>query len=187
MTTKNGLPTMTTFTGKTFDFINPEPDSICIEDIAHALALECRFANQSRVHYSVAQHSVLVSQVVDVRDPVFTEIALRRMALLHDAAEAYLGDLSWPLKTLLPDYKRIEDRVHRAIAKRFGLASLVLPSQVKDADRQLLANEGMSFMSPDWRDAAVDPCPKIGVIQALDAPRAEALFLKRFEELFGRP
>lgn len=184
MTTKDGRPTMTTYTGKVFNFIEPEISSICIEDIAHGLSLECRFQNQSRVHYSVAQHSIIVSRLVLGSTVVGMSCTmLRRIALMHDAAEAYLGDVCKPLKRLLPDYRAIEDRVQRAIFKRFGLPAEV-PACVKDWDARLLANEGTSFMGPDWHDAMFPPDPEIGPISPWSAAESEVQFLKMHELLF---
>lgn len=180
MTSADGLPTITTFSGRTFDFSKPDPESVCIEDIAHGLALECRFANQCRVHYSVAQHSILVEQYVRPRNQ---GLELPRIALMHDSAEAYMGDMNRPLKRLIPQYREIEARVHEAICKRFGIPS-VIPQAVKDADNQVLANEGVAVMRKDWRDASAEPCEEIGLIQPWSAEEAELRFLERFRLLF---
>lgn len=189
MTSLNGLPTITTFTGKLFNFLEPDPDSICIEDIAHGLAYENRFANQGICHYSVAQHSLLVEQNVPFsgkwKRSVADVVKLRLIALLHDATEAYLGDMAKPLKRVIPQYQAIEEKVHRAIAKRFKLASSVMPASVKAADAQLFANEWASFMRPLGSDAKLPFDPAIGVIQAWSAEMSEIRFLKRFKELFG--
>jgi hypothetical protein len=181
MTSADGLPTITTFTGRTFNYANPDTDSICIEDIAHALSFECRFANQSRTHYSVAQHSVLVQARVS---RLGGDLGLAKIALLHDAAEAYVCDLPRPLKRMLPQYKEIEDRVHEAICKRFGLPSEI-PQFVKDADNQLLAIEGISFMSKDWRDAGAPPTEEGTTIEAWSQAYAKLMFKEVFISLFG--
>lgn len=102
-----------TYSGREFDLIDPQPDMIDLIDIAHGLANECRFSGQCRFYYSVAQHSVLVSQNVP------PEFAFE--ALMHDASEAYLKDIPRPLKQLLPDYRAIEQRVEAVIRYRFGL------------------------------------------------------------------
>jgi len=106
-----------------FDFRDPDSFHFDIETIAHALSNLCRYTGHTPVFYSVAQHSVLASRVVD------QEHALA--ALLHDAAEAFTGDMSAPLKTLCPDFRAIEDRVEAAIFKQFGV---VMTPEVKRAD-----------------------------------------------------
>ena len=107
-----------TSTGKHIDFVNITPDQICIEDIARGLSNECRFAGQLESFYSVAQHSVYVSQIVP------PEYALE--ALLHDAAEAYIKDIPSPLKAMLPDYKAMEKHIEAAIREKFGLTIVEL-------------------------------------------------------------
>lgn len=89
MTRKHNT-TMITYTGKVFDFDSPSDGPVCLEDIAHALGMLCRFNGHIRRFYSVAQHSVLVSKLVDPRYAL--------LALFHDAAEAYVGDMVSPLK-----------------------------------------------------------------------------------------
>ena len=126
------LPWIQTYTGKKFDFINPNVDSVCIEDIAHALSNICRYTGHTKEFYSVAQHSVLAADNVPDEDNL--------TALLHDATEAYLTDISKPLKTLLPQYRELEDKVYKVIAKKFGLPDK-LPASVKKADLRLLATE----------------------------------------------
>ncbi|TKI02302.1 HD family hydrolase, partial [Martelella alba] len=123
---------ITTFSGRHFDYADPDINSICITDIIHALSNECRYAGHCPQFYSVAQHSVLTSMIVP---PAF---ALE--ALLHDAAEAYCKDIPAPLKQLLPDYHAVESRVDAAIRRRFGLPEAMSP-EVKRADLIMLATE----------------------------------------------
>lgn len=194
MTSANGLPSITTFTGKTFDFEDPDPETICIEDIAHALSMVCRFSGQCREFYSVAQHSVLVAlglQTVVTEEERRTwkmwlehEKQLRQIALLHDAAEAYMGDLNRPLKRIMPQYGQIEDRVFEAIATKFGLLFSKLPEVVKRMDKLIFANEWASFMPPGPNDAGRGPDPGIGIITAMNQKDAEAAFLGLFNTLF---
>jgi hypothetical protein len=103
-----------TFTGIYINVFEPTPDMIDINDIAHALARISRFGGHLPIDelYSVAQHSVYCSHLVSKE---------RKLeALLHDGAEAYIGDLGSPIKKRLPDYKMLEDGLMKVIAKKFG-------------------------------------------------------------------
>lgn len=165
-----------TYTGRHFDLADPQPDQIHTNDIAHALANECRFAGHTRYFYSVAQHSVLASQIVG------PEHALE--ALLHDASEAYLKDIPRPLKQLLPDYRAIEQRVERAIRARFGLPE-EQSAEVTQADRIMLATERRDLMPAEpseWPSlAGIVPLDKR--IHAVNNNHAKALFLERLMEV----
>ncbi len=121
-----------TLSGKQFDYLSATIDDIDIEDIAVALSNICRFSGHLPEFYSVAQHSVLCSQLVS------PEFAFE--ALMHDAAEAYCRDIPAPLKALLPDYREIEKRTDQLIRFKFGLP-LEEASVVKYADLTMLATE----------------------------------------------
>jgi uncharacterized protein len=133
-------PTILTHSGKYFDFTSPESHKFDIEDIAQALSNICRFNGQCDFFYSVAQHSVGVSHLVP------PEHALG--GLLHDAAEAYLGDVTAPLKARMPDYRKLETRVERAVLAQFGLPE-TLPPCVKKADLMMLKLERQVLFSRD--------------------------------------
>jgi hypothetical protein len=170
-------PDIQLFSGNSFYFNDPKNSCFDITDIAHALSNICRYTGHTRVFYSVAQHSIAVSLIVP------PEHALA--GLLHDAAEAFIGDVSRPLKNLLPDYRIIEDRVERAVLMRYGLNEL--PPCVKEADIvMLLATEQRDLMHPaDW--ALLDGIePLMHIIVPIDPPTAEFMFLQRFFELTGR-
>lgn len=112
---------MQTYTGRQFFPYAPKADDVCIEDIAHHLALTCRYNGACEWHYSVAQHSVYVSQFLE-REGYDMEWQL--IGLLHDAAEAYCNDLVRPVKKGLDEYERLEWGIQRAIGEKFGLNPL---------------------------------------------------------------
>jgi 5'-deoxynucleotidase YfbR-like HD superfamily hydrolase len=115
------LGCINTISGRRINLLNPDPKSIDIEDIAHSLAMQCRWTGHVNQFYSVAQHSVL-SVEYWVFDCVGKDQRTNCLELLlHDAQEAYLHDISSPLKKLLPEYQRIEQNFKNAIAERFGL------------------------------------------------------------------
>lgn len=166
-----------TSTGKHIDFVNITPDQICIEDIARGLSNECRFAGQLESFYSVAQHSVYVSQIVP------PEYALE--ALLHDAAEAYIKDIPSPLKAMLPDYKAVEKRIEAVIREKFGLPP-VMTVDVHYADLVMLATEKRDLeIDPVNHWPILDSAPPHDdiIIRPLTPPQAYHQFMARFEIL----
>lgn len=167
--------------GKFIDLLNPNPDLIGIEDIAHALSNTCRFNGHIKEHYSVAQHSVLVSYMVAPR--------LAFDALMHDATEAFLGDVSTPLKMQLPEYQRIEKNMHNVLAYKFGF-SLDIPQEVKQADRQICWNEKKSLLPDTPEDdihwEAYKDLFWTFKVEPLSNSLAKLQFLNRYNELTGR-
>lgn len=171
-------PWIQTYSGKRFNPTNPVVDAIVIQDIAHALSMQCRFTGHVRRFYSIAQHCVLVSYVCDEVDALW--------GTLHDADEAYLPDLSSPLKHSgkFDSYRECGKQLQNAICKRFGLPEKEPPS-VKKADILLLATEARDLMSPlhpDWKQP-VEPLPF--KIEPWSPDKAEDMFTKRFYELTG--
>jgi hypothetical protein len=164
-----------TFTGRQFHTFAPNPDSIAIEDIAHALSLQCRFAGHCREHYSVAEHSVRVALTLK-------GIQMQLCGLLHDAAEAYLVDLPSPIKAKMRDYQNVEFAVQQVISKRYTVP-LSLPEEVKQADLILLATEKRDLMAKEpapWIDL---PVPLKEKITPWTPKQAESNFLALFKKL----
>ena len=166
--------TILTRSGLYFDFLDPQPDQISVEDIAHALSQICRFGGHSQRFYSVAQHCVLVSRIVPPEHAF--------AGLMHDAAEAYVGDIPSPLKQLLPDFKVIEARVEAAVAAKFGL-STPWSEEVKRADLIALSTEQRDVRkNRDPRGLDAFP-PLATLISPVSPVSARALFLQRFQAL----
>jgi 5'-deoxynucleotidase YfbR-like HD superfamily hydrolase len=169
-------PTIQTHSGLFFDFLNPQRDQIDIRDIAIALSNVCRFTGHVDAFYSVAQHSVHVSRLVPPEHAF--------AGLMHDAAEAYIGDVAKPLKLLLPDYKAIEDRVEAAVFAAFGLPAK-LPECVKRADLVALSTEKRDLKrhSPQLWDCLGAVRPDLARILPASPVQAYWMFMRRFDEL----
>lgn len=116
---------ITTKTGVKFRFLDPTPEMINIEDIASGLANKGHFGGQTVNYFSIAQHCLMVEKLV--ADIYPTNYELRLVALLHDASEAYIGDILKPIKIQVPLFKEIEDKITLAIFERFGLNIKLLP------------------------------------------------------------
>ena len=146
-----------TFSGVKFYPLDPRPEEIVAEDIAHALANICRFTGHCSRFYSVAQHSVLCSDLVPHEYKLW--------APLHDASEAYLCDVPRPLKKLegfAEFYKAAEGDLMYAVAERFQL-QWPIPQIIHNADVQMLVTEQRDLMpqsgDPWWPD--VEPAREI--------------------------
>ncbi len=152
--------------GHSIDPMNILPTDINIHDIAHALSMQCRYNGHLRRFYSVAEHCVLVSQMVPKKDQLW--------GLLHDAAEAYIGDIITPVKVKLNDYIDMEEAIMAQIAAKYGLCA-DMPESVHKADKYLLTLEC------EWRDAG---CPSdLHGIRGLNPSAAETLFINTFRGL----
>lgn len=165
-----------TYTGQHVNLAHPDPRTIRILDIAHALSHVNRFTGHTELPYSVAQHSVLAA--------CHAPKHLQLEALLHDAAEAYLGDVSSPLKAMLPDYQRIEHNLDLVIRQVFGL-SLTQTPDVKLIDKIMLATERRDILRDDgpvW--PMLEGVPVLPTkIEVWTAKQAKTEFIEVFEFL----
>ena len=122
-----------TFTGIYMNVFEPTLEMICIEDIAHSLAQQPRFGGHLPKFYSVAQHSLKCSYLMDSDEERFE-------ALMHDASEGYLLDIPSPIKKRLSQYKEIEHNLMLKIAEKFGF-KYPLSENVKTMDNAMLNAE----------------------------------------------
>lgn len=166
-----------TASGDYFRFDGPYRFDVRV--IAASLSKLCRFTGHTSDFYSVAQHSVHVSEIVP------REFALE--GLLHDAQEAYLGDVAAPLKRRLVDYQTHEVKIEAALRMRFDLPVVQSP-EVKHADLVMLATERRDLMprtevdNRPWRVLEGIECREAKVIP-WSWQDSERTFLRRYQEL----
>ncbi len=154
-----------TFTGLDMDVFNPTMSMICIEDIAHALANQCRFGGHLPKFFSVAQHCCLCASMVPDEYKLET--------LLHDASEAYLLDIPTPIKKGLTNYYKIEHNLMAVIAKKFGF-EWPINKVVKEVDESALQFE--------WEFLMMEQPTKIP-FECWSPVKAERLFLEIYHKL----
>ena len=176
--TRPGPHCIATITGRVVDLAAPTPDMIDIEDIAHALSMLCRYTGHVEYHYSVAQHSCLVHDLLLDRLGK-DESGAAFDGLMHDAAEAYVGDMGRPLKSMMHAYRATEAHVAYAIACAFGVDAY--RSAVKEADFHLYAWErrDVAYVPGLW-DVPADLVLPEQIITPWPAAQAKAEFLERF-------
>lgn len=158
-----------TIGGNLFDYEKPHNNTYHITDIAHALSLITRFNGHIEERYSVAQHSVYCSYKCS--NPMW--------GLMHDAAEAYVGDIPTPLKRLLPCFSEKEEEIMAAIQKQFELGEP--PADLKLVDRKMLATEA-SFFAHELIGISEVPYADINC-EPWSESEAKIRFLQRFNEL----
>jgi hypothetical protein len=168
---------MQTASGRQFWPMDPRPHEVFIEDIAHALAMICRFGGHCRRFYSVAEHSVLISRAAAPEHKLW--------ALLHDAPEAYIGDTIRPLKKHLNGHRQAEQKIMRAICVRFNL-HLELPASIKALDLAILMDERDQAMMVPPEPWDVDAAPLGVKLEFWKPARAEREFLRAFKKLGNR-
>jgi hypothetical protein len=163
-----------TYAGRQFWPLDPRPEDICIEDIAHSLANQCRFNGHCSKFYSVAEHCFHVSKAV----PWMFSME----GLLHDAAEAYLADVPRPIKPFLAGYKEIEDNILKVIYQKF----MVKPGPhkiIKAYDDAILADEAEQIMPNKPASWKLVEKPLGITLYCWGTDEAAAMFLLRFNEL----
>lgn len=169
-----------TFTNKQYHFLNPSESEICIEDIAQALSMSCRYSGHVKHFYSVAEHSCILSdKVLELTG----DKLLAYDALLHDASEAYLNDIPRPIKPHLNNYDYIELLAEKCIQS--ALSCRPMHHLVRKLDTNIVRDEAEQlFVSvPSW----TNDYELVGVtVKCLTPEQARAEFMKRFNELKPR-
>lgn len=173
------IPSILTIAGTYFSFEPGGRRDWKIETIAHALSHLCRFNGHTRDFYSVAQHCVLASYVVP------PEFAFE--ALMHDRVEAFIGDVSAPLKQFLLDYQRIEKMLEEESAAVFGLPYPMSP-EVKRADTAMLFSERRDLMNTaiehqSWGQSTSGIAPADVSVSPWLPANANLFFMARYREL----
>lgn len=172
-----------TQSGIAFDLLNPKEEMVNVFDIVTSLSKINRFMGHTRFPISVADHSIRVALIISRWGGTSHEI---RCGLAHDFAEAYIGDISSPLKGLIPSLREIEQRVWGAIADRFSLP-MDLPSVVKDADIQALHDEHITTQAEapksweipgfEYMDVCIEP--------RSSSPEIDARRLREHMDMWG--
>ncbi len=170
-----------TWSGRQFWPLDPRPEEVHVIDVAWMLAGQNRWRGAThRQLINIAQHSVIVSELCD------PEYALQ--GLVHDAPEAYLGDMAGPVKKHLPDFQRAEDHLWKtAVAPAFGVPVEMHESVIR-ADQVSLHTEARDLMRPppvEWRGWLPPPMAE-RISNCWDAPFAAAQFIARYEQLTGK-
>jgi hypothetical protein len=168
-----------TISGRRFPFVNTKPEDVSLEDIIHALAYLPRFNGHTDVPYSVGQHTLFCLSHAEGH---YAEV------LVHDFAEAYIGDITSPLKSILPDFRAIEERVQRAIRVHFGLPPGVpveAEAEVRRVDLLALSseNEALRPHTQTW-DIELPPPVKITEAFVLTPPYGVRKLLKDYCNIF---
>jgi uncharacterized protein len=171
-----------TWTGKRFYFDNPQPDQVCIEDIAHCLSNLCRFTGNVDRFYSVGQHCLLISDELRRRG---YDKTTQLWGLLHDSSEAYMNDLSRCLKRTpgMEGYRQLEGVVMKVICRKFGLCPIE-PPVVKELDIRMVTTEHRDLFTNfvPWTEF-YDEKPFDFHVHPLPSTAIEKEFLRRFDEL----
>lgn len=166
-----------TYTGVMYYAHDPRPEDIDIRDVAHHLAMECRYTGACKWHYSVAQHSCYVHDVLPQ--------PLKFKGLMHDAPEYVAKDMAKPTKSNLPDYKVLERKNWLATAARFSLP-IELDPEVHAADAAvLLAEYQVLMVNPSLPGYDYSKAAPIRIAR-WTPERAEREFLYRFYRLVGK-
>ena len=182
-----------TFTGLRFELDAPTMDMICIDDIAHSLSMQCRFAGHTPRHYSIAEHSIHCMNMAIKEYPKDTSLHLA--CLMHDAAEAYVLDVPKPMKPLLKEYDKLEENIMNLIIQKYCL-DFSNKRKIKEYDINALVTEKFEFfnngtLALHWDTVIggivnVEMAKQMNVYEKLDSYHKDIKveFLKKFVDVF---
>ncbi len=188
---------MQTYSGRRFYPLEPKAEDVELADVAHGLAMTCRYGGQCRSFYSVAEHCVLVSEIVEKHarnaghHPDEVRL-LAQLALMHDSAEAYIGDMIRPLKhqAEMAEFRRAEVAIEAVIAEAFKLKWTPEAHEIiKRIDDRILIDE-ITYLMPHPEAYLETPLlrelsPLGARFDCLDPAEAQGAFLHRYRELFS--
>jgi|CryBogDrversion2_4_1035264.scaffolds.fasta_scaffold27857_1 hypothetical protein len=157
--------TIRTNSGNLVSVTDTDPNTLLIQDIAHALSSIPRFGGHLNRHYTVAQHSVLASRMAKTKKD-------KKAALMHDGSEGYLWDVPTPIKHILPEYRLLEDKLMTVIATKFGF-EWPMSDKVKRIDRRMLDLEWKNLVETNNKE-----------FEVWSRAKAKREFLKTYKELF---
>lgn len=169
-----------TFTNKKYHFLDPSVEEVCIEDIAQALSMNCRYSGHVKKFYSVAEHSVYISELILDKTGDYNKALA---GLLHDASEAYLTDVPRPIKPFLSGYHQIETRAEKCIQEKFGVGEMC--EYGKHLDHHICGAEAKQLFKsvPEW---ASDFEEIDVVVEGWTPETAKYVFLFMFKFLGGK-
>lgn len=179
----------TTFSGLGLSLLDPRPDQVDIHDIARALSQINRFNGNTRFPYSVGLHCIMAAEAMM---SIGHTAAARYAALMHDAAEAYVGDISTPVKDLLGDnFRDIERRVSAAIYRKFGVDEVFVYSDtmrdidrtLANAERSVLIREAEHWPAGESVQIAACGARCRAVEEELSAEAVRVMFLTKYQGL----
>ncbi len=177
-------PWMQTFSGAQFFPLDIRAEDLHIADIAHALSYLCRYNGHTARFYSVAEHSILMTRHAMAAG--LMTVPFYRTVLMHDAAEAYIGDYPYAVKAVIPEVKALETQIEAVLAPKFGLDQRPETKKaVKELDRRIVHNERNELLRGPHAWVSDGYQPLDITIQCWEPREARWQFLELFSELEG--
>ncbi len=176
-----------TYTGRKVYPLSIQPVNVCIEDIAHSLSLTCRYSGHCCDFYSVAQHSILVWHMARRRAASGNTLLA---ALLHDAAEAYTGDIARPIKRYYKMLTETDKMVEGVVLRALGVKSGADWELIKHLDNVAIRVEAKNLMvnTEDWAslpECTFDDVDDFRLVEVLSMKGAETQYTDIYKSLLA--